>query len=82
MNMEDPSDRLKYLWEKFVDTPWDDTQCRHSPVEQIIIFNADILEEMLYFSGFTLEEISMVIMMDGDLRQFPGGPISPLSRPF
>lgn len=69
--MENHSDRPKYIWEYFVDTPWDNEKCKRSPIEQIILLDMDVsFEESLYLAGFTIEEITQVIAEDTQLRVF------------
>ena len=72
MNMENPfDDRLEYLWEYFVDTPWDKSKCIYSPVQQVIQLDMDVsFEEILYEAGFNIEEITQIISEDNKLREF------------
>lgn len=73
MNMENPSnsERLEFLWEYFVDVPWDKSKCQFSPIQQVIQLDMDVsFEEMLYEAGFNIEEITQIISEDSKLREF------------
>jgi hypothetical protein len=79
--MENQSDdRPPFIWEYFVDTPWDQKNTLGSPIMQVIHFYEQLFfEDALYEAGYTIEEISQIIIEDTNMRQFPGGPINTYS---
>jgi len=70
MKMENPSNKVEFIWEYFVDVPWNKSKCAYSPVMQVIQFDMDVsFEEILHEVGYNIEEITQVISEDTKLRE-------------